>query len=162
MYKFSLTRWVQNDTSRPIIFIAHGLGGLLAKLVSIKPVSLNFTRLMWYKITNRAGREGEMYSAILKPIYGFVFFGTPHTGADYKALVGTAPDTTRSIFSKSPSIHLKVLKKHSLYSRVLNLGFRLSARVMGWKVLSFYEAVSYQNLGLVRLANLTPFKLYWT
>ena len=70
--------------TRPIIFIAHSLGGIVVKSVSHH---LNATRNPWYSreqalIHSDAAREGalEEHRSIKLSTYGILFMGTPHQG----------------------------------------------------------------------------------
>jgi pimeloyl-ACP methyl ester carboxylesterase len=53
------------EMARPIIFIAHSLGGILVKKAMI-----------------RAQERCELYGELLSKIRGIVFLGTPHRGSD--------------------------------------------------------------------------------
>lgn len=53
---------------RPIVFVAHSLGGLVVKMALAK-----------------AARE-SVYNDILRDCYGVAFFGTPHQGSSYFAM----------------------------------------------------------------------------
>ncbi|KAL9023532.1 MAG: hypothetical protein Q9196_007145, partial [Gyalolechia fulgens] len=53
------------ERSRPLIFVAHSLGGIVVKKAII-----------------RAHERSQHYGALLQSIHGIVFMGVPHRGAD--------------------------------------------------------------------------------
>jgi len=53
------------EPSRPVLFIAHSLGGIIVK-----------------EMLRRAGRAQEHHQSIFHSTIGVFFFGTPHSGAD--------------------------------------------------------------------------------
>ncbi|RDA87075.1 hypothetical protein CP532_0190 [Ophiocordyceps camponoti-leonardi (nom. inval.)] len=57
---------------RPLIFIAHSIGGLVVKMALTK-----------------AARDAR-YENVLRECYGVAFFGTPHQGSSYFAMSGLA------------------------------------------------------------------------
>ncbi|RYP69598.1 hypothetical protein DL770_008204 [Monosporascus sp. CRB-9-2] len=64
---------VAGPTSRPIIFVAHGLGGLIV-LISL------------------AKSEDEDDKKLVQAVYGIVFFGVPHDGMDISSLIPMVGD----------------------------------------------------------------------
>ncbi|PHH77086.1 hypothetical protein CDD80_955 [Ophiocordyceps camponoti-rufipedis] len=58
---------------RPLVFIAHSVGGLVVKMALTK-----------------AARD-DRYERVLRECYGVAFFGTPHQGSSYFAMPGLAP-----------------------------------------------------------------------
>ncbi|KAE8449286.1 hypothetical protein EG329_008186 [Mollisiaceae sp. DMI_Dod_QoI] len=70
-------RYLSNATSRPIIFICHGLGGILVK------------RALAYSNTSRA-KQVQHRRSIFTATYGIIFFGTPHNGMSETALQAEA------------------------------------------------------------------------
>lgn len=67
-------RYLSNAVDRPIIFICHGLGGLLVK------------RALVFSSTSRA-RTVEHRRSIYLSTYAILFMGTPHNGIDKDALL---------------------------------------------------------------------------
>ncbi|KND88024.1 Protein SERAC1, partial [Tolypocladium ophioglossoides CBS 100239] len=53
------------EKARPIVFIAHSLGGILIKKAII-----------------RAQERSDLYGELLSKIHGIIFLGTPHCGSD--------------------------------------------------------------------------------
>ncbi|RYP27921.1 hypothetical protein DL767_007448 [Monosporascus sp. MG133] len=64
---------VAGPTSRPVIFVAHSLGGLIV-LISL------------------AKSEDEDDKKLMQAIYGIVFFGVPHDGMDISSLIPMVGD----------------------------------------------------------------------
>ena len=62
-------RALENCPQRPIIFICHGLGGLLVK------------KALAYSSTRTSQHVEHLYS-IFASTYAVLFFGTPHQGTD--------------------------------------------------------------------------------
>jgi len=67
-------RYLANAVDRPIIFICHGLGGILVK------------RALVFSSTSRA-RNVEHRRSIYISTYGILFMGTPHNGIDKDSLL---------------------------------------------------------------------------
>lgn len=67
------TRDLSHSNSRPIIFICHGLGGILVK------------RALAFSNTS-SGKQVEHRRSIFTATYAIMFFGTPHTGTSDAAL----------------------------------------------------------------------------
>ncbi|KAK4446671.1 hypothetical protein QBC34DRAFT_147485 [Podospora aff. communis PSN243] len=61
----------QKTSVKPIIFIAHSLGGLIVKQALI----------------SLSKSEGEDDQRLLRAVYGVVFFGVPHDGMDNASLI---------------------------------------------------------------------------
>ncbi|KAL9609828.1 MAG: hypothetical protein Q9167_005433 [Letrouitia subvulpina] len=55
----------EQEKSRPLIFISHSLGGIVVK-----------------KAITRAYERSSLYRVLLQRVYGVVFMGVPHRGAD--------------------------------------------------------------------------------
>ncbi|RYP57748.1 hypothetical protein DL769_009308 [Monosporascus sp. CRB-8-3] len=69
----SLRSLVAGPTRRPVIFVAHSLGGLIV-LISL------------------AKSEDEDDKKLVQAVYGIVFFGVPHDGMDINSLVPMVGD----------------------------------------------------------------------
>ncbi|KFZ13482.1 hypothetical protein V501_03683 [Pseudogymnoascus sp. VKM F-4519 (FW-2642)] len=94
-----LKRRLTKTQRRPIIFIAHSLGGIVVKSALIH---------------SDAARNGalEDHKAIALSTYGIVFMGTPHQGGNGVAL-GRAIINIASIFVKADSKFIKNLERDS-------------------------------------------------
>lgn len=70
-------RALENCLQRPIIFICHGLGGVLVK------------QALAYSSTRTSQHIEHLYS-IFASTYAVLFFGTPHQGTDKESLLAIA------------------------------------------------------------------------
>jgi hypothetical protein len=117
-----------NNKDRPLMFIAHSLGGIILK---------------------RALVEGELdhsHKAIRAATYGIAFFGTPHRGGRNVKLGSFAASMIRGPWAPSNTF-IEVLKKDSLFADALQNDFQ--HQLEDYKVLSFYETRPMGKLGLV-------------
>ncbi|PFH59008.1 hypothetical protein XA68_12937 [Ophiocordyceps unilateralis] len=73
---------VGEAAERPLVFIAHSIGGLVVKMALTK-----------------AARDAR-YESVLRECYGVAFFGTPHQGSSYFAMHGLA-DSIQSLLRLS-------------------------------------------------------------
>jgi hypothetical protein len=62
-------RWIRKAMERPVVFVAHSLGGLVVK------------RALIYSSEVR-GNHTEHLRSVYVSTYGILFLGTPHMGAD--------------------------------------------------------------------------------
>jgi hypothetical protein len=114
------------DPSRPLLFIAHSLGGIVVKEAL------------------RRSRGCETYQCHLRGIYeytsGIVFFGTPHGGADPRGLIQhIAEKCIRAAgFSVNEQI-VNTLFPSSERLRELREEFGPMARQKNWIIYSFQE-----------------------
>ncbi|KAH7235326.1 hypothetical protein BKA59DRAFT_532564 [Fusarium tricinctum] len=75
-FQSSLLALAHTPTIRPIIFIAHSLGGIIVKQTLI--------------ILSNSTKEDDLKLA--KAVHGIVFFGVPHDGMDISSLVAMVGD----------------------------------------------------------------------
>ena len=107
---------------RPIVLVAHSLGGILAKQALVN------------------ARNNPIYEDTLKTVRGLVFFGVPHAGGDRGAvyLGNIAASIAQSIMPKGVSKDImETLKDGSLYSDILKDMFR--HQLENYSIVSFYE-----------------------
>ncbi|RYO98636.1 hypothetical protein DL766_001064 [Monosporascus sp. MC13-8B] len=71
-FQTSLRSLAAGPTSRPVIFVAHSLGGLIVK--------------------QTAKSEDEDDKKLMQAVYGIVFFGVPHDGMDISSLIPMVGD----------------------------------------------------------------------
>ncbi|PMB63677.1 Protein SERAC1 [Beauveria bassiana] len=105
--------------SRPIIFIAHSLGGLVVK----KAYTL--------------GKHDEQYKGVTQRICGMIFLSTPHRGSHYakmmKNILSTAPTGTCS------NHYIAALALQSTTMQEINESFRIHCKDI--KLCSFFETL---------------------
>ncbi|KAI1778475.1 hypothetical protein F4818DRAFT_456303 [Hypoxylon cercidicola] len=112
----------QNKTEqRPIIFLAHSLGGLLVKQA----------------LVNAKDSDKEKHQKILKSCYGFLFFGVPNRGLrheELKAISGTAPigDLVSDLVVDDDSEVKPCL-------RLLGENFKKAFKEVKFDIVAFYE-----------------------
>ncbi|AOY81091.2 tetratricopeptide repeat protein [Moorena producens JHB] len=122
----NLLEWLDTRElgERPLIFIAHSMGGLLVK-----------------KMLNSALTFQKQ--AILEQTKGIVFLATPHTGSHLASLIdniGVLAQTTVSV---------KELKAHSPQLRELNEWYREHVRSLGIATKVYYETQLLQGILVV-------------
>ena len=123
-----------DDEDRPILFVAHSLGGIIVKQALIEA-----------KLDDSCGN-------IREATYGIAFFGTPHQGANDVKLGSIAASIVRSVSRNPQNTFLEALKKDSLFSDIVAENFR--HQLEDYYVLSFVETRPTGNLGLVGLLTL--------
>jgi hypothetical protein len=120
--------------SRPLIFVAHSLGGLISKVALIKASELD------------QGKSQAHLHDVVQSTVGVLFFGTPHRGADpfniihhvLKTLAGFAWQLNDSI--------VKTLLQGGDYLRSIQDRFVAVSKRRRWTVFSFQE--EYPSPGL--------------
>jgi Putative serine esterase (DUF676) len=116
-----------DDEKRPIIFIAHSLGGILVKQALVN------------------ARNNPKYGHLLEATSGLIFFSTPHAGGkDAMVRLGDiASKIARAVLFQSSNDTLEALKDGSMFSDILKEQFR--HQLESYQIISFYE-----RLGNVR------------
>lgn len=110
--RLKLSRPDQINTSRPILLIAHSLGGLIVKKAM---------NTAWFKIGGRFNPYGEL----LQNVRGLMFFGVPHCGSDiafWAGLPATLLDKGLAGFGANTRF-LDALKRNSMEWRELSEQF---------------------------------------
>ena len=95
-------RSLEGCTKRPIIFVCHGLGGILVK------------KALSYSSTRTSKHVEHLYS-IFASTYAIMFFGTPHEGTDKRSWLARARDDDSSpqVRHGKESQLLSAIKTHS-------------------------------------------------
>ncbi|EXJ53772.1 uncharacterized protein A1O5_13021 [Cladophialophora psammophila CBS 110553] len=119
----------QVDPHRPIIFIAHSLGGIVVKRALVE------------------AKLNDKYASIRKATFGLVFFATPHRGGRHAQLGDIAADIARCILRNQKNTFMDNLKYNSLFSEHLQDEFR--HQYEDYQILSFYETLPMGPLGLI-------------
>lgn len=121
---------------RPIVFVAHGLGGIVVKRALVE------------------AKLDDSYKPIREATYGIAFFGTPHQGGNFTKLGNVAASITRGVLRNPSNTFMEALKKESLFSDTLVGDFR--HQLEDYQVLSFFETLPTGKLGLVRTETCVP------
>lgn len=114
---------------RPVIFIAHSIGGLVVKMALAK--------------ANRDSR----YEDILRDCYGVAFFGTPHQGSSYFAMHGLA-SSIQSLLQLSVPLPTSITDELHVGNRLLlhaDEDFKCIAHDM--QVWTMYETIESRLSG---------------
>ncbi|KAF4465865.1 ankyrin repeats (3 copies) domain-containing [Fusarium albosuccineum] len=110
------------ERERPIIFLCHSLGGIVAKQALIL-----------------AHIRHKFYGTIVKSTTGIAFFGTPHRGSKI-ASTGRILSRIVNAASLSRTIRSDLLKTLEISSQSLDQISQLSSQILsGISIISFYE-----------------------
>lgn len=105
---------------RPIIFIAHSLGGIVVKKALIQ-ATLDLT----------------IHGTIVNATYGIAFFGTPHWGTPHASFGSIVAGIVRFVTIQPSNTLMKSLKPDSMLAQELRKDYR---SLLGkYHVLSFQE-----------------------
>ncbi|KAI2923323.1 hypothetical protein CBS147343_872 [Aspergillus niger] len=114
---------------RPLLFIAHSLGGIVVKEALVQ------------------AKLSTTYGSICTSTFGIAFFGTPHRGTHLARVGGVAAKFVRAILGTASNTLLKALSKGSLYALELSANF--DKLLENYKYLSFYETLPFKSIGIV-------------
>ena len=114
---------------RPIVFVAHSLGGIVVKRALVE------------------AKLDDSYRSIREATHGIAFFGTPHQGGNSAKLGDIAASIVRGILRNPPNTFMEALKKDSLFSNDIVEDFRHSLE--DYYVVSFFETLPMGRFGLV-------------
>lgn len=141
--RLKLSRPDEINKSRPILLIAHSLGGLIVKKAM---------NTAWFKI----GERFNPYGDLLENVRGLMFFGVPHRGSDiafWAGLPATLLDKSLAGFGGNTRF-LDALKTNSVEWREISEQFVQRAdRVL--LIRSYFET---KRLGNVLVGNFNFFK----
>ena len=110
---------MMQESKRPIIFIAHSLGGIIVKQA-----------LVWAHTEPR-------YQTIKDHTLGIVFFGTPHRGSDKANYGKTLANVATGVMHKPRSKLISALQSNSDTLMKLTAEFKFRAPDMA--IMTFYE-----------------------
>jgi len=119
--------------NRPLAFITHSLGGIVAK--EMLRVSLEGLDEDWQKIGNNTKL--------------LCFLATPHTGASIAA-------TVKNFLPRTASSHLKLLSNESGYLTALNKAYKDLSAKHQIKTLAFYEMHKTKGVMIVDSQSADP------
>jgi hypothetical protein len=117
------------NNRRPIVFIAHSLGGIVVKRALVE------------------AQLDRSYNDIRSATHGIAFFGTPHRGGRNTKIGDVVATVVRRILRNPDNTFLEALKKDSLFAESLQKDFQ--HQLEDYKIISFYETRRMGTLGLV-------------
>ncbi|KAK0706163.1 hypothetical protein B0T26DRAFT_602542, partial [Lasiosphaeria miniovina] len=121
------------DQTRPIVFVAHCLGGLIVKQASL-PSALCFAN---------ADEHHKLIASATKTI---IFFGTPHFGAEKKQWNHLAQRYSQLSGSRGQaSLLLAAMIRDS--GDLAEISEDFTEVAPKYKIISFFEMVTWQNTG---------------
>jgi hypothetical protein len=125
----------QPESSRPILFMAHSLGGIFVKEA----------------LRRSAGCQPHpsrpQFRSVFASTVGIIFFGTPHGGADPRGLLERIAERSMRAAGFSVNEHVaNTLLPSAERLRELKDEFSPIVRQQNWVVYSFQEAVGVQYL----------------
>jgi hypothetical protein len=119
----------EDAEERPIIFVAHSLGGIIVKQALVE------------------AKLNDVFETIRDATYGIAFFGTPHQGGNFAKLGDMVASIVRGVLGNLKNTFMEALKKDSSLLDTLVDNFR--HQVEDYDVLSFYETLQMGKFGLV-------------
>ncbi|KAJ0414986.1 hypothetical protein BJY00DRAFT_294203 [Aspergillus carlsbadensis] len=114
---------------RPIIFIAHSLGGIIVKEALVQ------------------AKLGVIYDSIRTATYGIAFFGTPHRGSHMAKMGETVAKAVRAFLRTPSNTFLNALKENDLYANELSANFQ--KLLEDYHYINFYETLPLRSLGMI-------------
>ena len=118
---------------RPLIFVCHSLGGLLAKQIAFQCLSL---------VSRKSSMGGN--------IRGICFLATPHSGSSLSKVA----DAFRLVYR--PTAAVKDLEENDAYLRMLNRWYREEAPAHGIETLTLFETVRMKGVLVVDASSSDP------
>ncbi|KAL4899128.1 hypothetical protein BDW74DRAFT_163919 [Aspergillus multicolor] len=119
----------QGCESRPIIFIAHSLGGIVVKEALVQ------------------AKLGHTFNSIRAATYGIAFFGTPHRGSHLAKMGETLAKAVRAFLRTPSNTFINALKENDLYANELSANF--GQLLEDYKYINFYETLPLRSLGII-------------
>ncbi|KAI1178312.1 hypothetical protein F4777DRAFT_113251 [Nemania sp. FL0916] len=104
--------------TKPIIFIAHSMGGLVVKKALI------------------VGKHDDHYSSMLSKVHGIMFLSTPHRGSSHAHALNTLLSI---MIGSSSKVYVSELESSSTSIEDIREQFR--AICSSWKLVSLYESL---------------------
>ncbi|KAF4472064.1 Ankyrin repeat domain-containing 50 [Fusarium albosuccineum] len=142
----SVVRSTHDYATRPIIFIAHSLGGIVVKEALRQSKSMQ---------SNTANRE---LHTIFRSTIGVLFFGTPHAGADPRDwLAHVAEKAIRAAGYTANQQVVDTLLPGSDRLQELRDEFPMIVEERSLWIMSFRETVGMSILGGKKESSITPY-----
>ncbi|KAI1259686.1 hypothetical protein F5Y18DRAFT_432995 [Xylariaceae sp. FL1019] len=104
--------------TKPIVFIAHSMGGLVVKKALI------------------IGKNDDYYSLMLTQVHGIMFLSTPHRGSTYASSLNTLLSLMVGTSSKN-----YVSELDSSSTSIEDVGEQFRAICTSWQLVSLYESL---------------------
>ncbi|KAI9787480.1 MAG: hypothetical protein M1839_000009 [Geoglossum umbratile] len=118
-----------NEKRRPLIFVAHSLGGIIVKQALL------------------LAKADHKYECISTHTIGIVFLGTPHRGSDIAAYGNALAKIATLVTNKPKPSLIESLKENS--AELLKLESEFKSELSKYMVASFYER---RSMGVGRLS----------
>jgi hypothetical protein len=129
----------RDEPSRPILFVCHSLGGLVVKEM----------------LRQACHCQDADLRKVFEATIGIIFFGTPHSGADPRALLHHVVEKLTRIAGLSVNEQIvNTLLPTSDRLRQLRDEFNPIAQEQQWRLYSFQEALGVKLLGGNRVSAL--------
>jgi hypothetical protein len=123
----------RKDTARPVLFIAHSLGGIFVKEALRRSASCQFR---------------QHFGSVFDSTIGIIFFGTPHGGADPRGFLQHVAEKVAKAAGFSVNEHVvNTLLPSAERLRELRDEFNPVVNRQSWIIHSFQEAVGIASLG---------------
>ncbi len=116
----------ESETGRPIIFVAHSLGGIIVKQALVM------------------AHEGSQFINIREHTLGVVFFGTPHRGSSKASYGMILADIAATVMHKPNSKLIDALQSNS--APLTSLTARFHTLAIDFQVVTFYEMQPIKGL----------------
>jgi len=123
----------RTDATRPVLFIAHSLGGIFVKEALRRSGNCQFRRHL-----------GSIFNSAI----GIIFFGTPHGGADPRGFLQRVAEkiVKATGFSVNENV-VNTLLPSAERLRELRDEFNPVVNRQNWTIYSFQEAIGVACLG---------------
>lgn len=128
----AMLRSSEAQMQKPLVFIAHSLGGIVVKDALSLP-----------------GNEKKLSNKVLPATVGVVFLGTPHHGSDAASLGKIAFDISRIIWKKPNTQILESLKRNSEVLERISKSFGQLVAKGKIRVHSFREELPSKGMMIV-------------
>jgi pimeloyl-ACP methyl ester carboxylesterase len=119
--------------SKPVIFVCHSMGGLLAKQIAFQCLAVS-----------------EQNSRLGENIRGIAFLATPHSGSS----ISKVADALRIVYR--PTVAIQDVEDNDAYLRLLNRWYRTSAPSHGIETLTLYETIRIKGILVVDATSSDP------
>ncbi|KAI1340770.1 hypothetical protein F5Y15DRAFT_32202 [Xylariaceae sp. FL0016] len=120
----------QLTKSRPMFFICHSIGGLVAKMALVKAV------------------QREDLRPLVFDCHGMTFFGTPHLGSSYLSMANLRESIQHLLYLQKPLPRSITDELRLGYKPLLKLHEKFVDMASEFRVWTFYETIDSQLSGL--------------